>query len=405
MGGFDAARGLWRLAAPQALRRRAAPAVRGFVRRWVGARLPAARTTPAAGPIRVVGFHAGSHGMAASAQLFARALEALGAPVERVAIAEGYDRAARLPRPTAAAAWIFNLNPPELPLALASLGPSRILGPRYGVWGWELPAAPVDWLRDAALLTEVWPPSRYTADALAGAASPVRVVWQPLILADYEGIPPAPRTHAFQAVALADFNSSLARKNPLGAIEAFARAFGDDPAARLTLKTQNGARFPEALAALRAAAPANVEVVDAVWPYARVMSLIAGADALVSLHRAEGFGLPMAEAMALGTPVVATAFSGNLDFMDDSTALLVPAGRTAVEDPQGVYAGQAWAEPDLAAAAAALTRLRFDPALGRRLAAAARIRVAEQLSPEAWLLSLPEDLQAAVVRAAAAAAA
>src|SRR6202012_1615391 len=111
------------------------------------------------------------------------------------------------------------------------------------------------------------------------------------------------------------FNSALARKNPQGAIVAWARAFGGDPDCELTLKTQNGAAFPEALAALCAAAPANVRVVDEVWPYAQVQGLIAGADVLVSLHRAEGFGLTPAEAMALGTPVLATAFSGGLDFM------------------------------------------------------------------------------------------
>ena len=401
MSGLDAVRALWRLVAPPALRRKAAPAIHEGLRRWTASRLAPASAVPAPGPIRVVGLFAGSHGIAASAQLCARALEALGAPVERVGVVTGYDRAAHLSGPTGAAAWIFHVNPPELPLALASLGPERIVGPRYGFWAWELPAAPASWLRDASFLTEVWAPSRYTAQALAGATAPVRVVPHPLFLADYEAVVPAPRIHAFQAVALLDFKSSAARKNPMGAVAAFVRAFGDDPAARLTIKAQNGDLFPQALAALRAACPANVEVVDEVWPYARVMSLIAGADVLVSLHRAEGFGLTMAEAMALGTPVVATEFSGNVDFMDDTCALMVPAGRVAVEDPQGVYAGQAWAEPDLAAAAAALTRLRLDPALARRLAAAARARVAERLSPEAWLLSLPESLQTSVVRAAA----
>lgn len=399
MSPFAAARTLWRRAAPAGLRKRAAPAVLATVRHLVGAGLRPASDPPAAGPIRVAGPFAASSGIARSAELCARALEALGAPVERVSLAEGFDPAARLPAPTPAAAWIFHLNAPELPLALFNLAPRRILGPRYGLWAWELPVAPPAWLRDAGLLTEVWAPSRFTADAFAGAAAPVRVVPHPLFLADYAGVVPAPRTHLFQAVALFDARSSAARKNPRGVIEAFARAFGDDGQARLTLKAQHGDAVPGLVESLRAAAPPNVEIVDAVWSYDRVKSLIAGADALISLHRAEGFGLTMAEAMALGTPVVATAWSGNLDFMDETCALMVPAGRTPADDPQGAYAGQDWADPDLDAAAAALVRLRLDPGLGRRLAEAARARVTAQLSPEAWLLTLPAGLQTSVAAA------
>lgn len=401
MSAFDAARSLWRRVAPEAVRRHFAPGVLAAVRRCVAASLPPPGAAPVEGPIRVAGPFGGSHGIARSAELCARAIEALGAPVERVALAEGFDPAARLPGRTPAAAWIFHLNAPELALALFNLGPRHIVGPRYGLWAWELPIAPPSWLREAGLLSEVWAPSHYAAGAFAGAAAPVRVVPHPLFGADYADVRPGPRAHAFQATALFDARSAAARKNPMGAITAFARAFGDDPATRLTIKAQNADAAPGLLAALRAAAAANVEIIDAIWPHGRVMSLIAGADVLVSLHRAEGFGLVLAEAMALGTPVIATAHSGNLDFMDDSCALMIPAVQAPVEDPQGAYEGQSWAEPDLDAAAAALVRLRLDPALGRRLAAAGRARVAERLSPEAWLLSLPPSLQVAIVRAAA----
>jgi glycosyltransferase involved in cell wall biosynthesis len=346
-------------------------------------------------PIRVVGLFGESHGVAASARLAVRAFEALGAPVEAVTVRPGVDARAALGR-AAPAIWIFHLNPPELVDALASLGPGRVTGPRFGYWAWELPRAPAPWLTDARLLDEVWAPSRYVADALAGARAPVRAVPHPLFPEDYRDIAPAPRTAAFRAVALFDFNSSAARKNPEGAIEAFRRAFGDDPACELVIKTQNGAAHPKALADLRARAGAGARLIDESWPYAEVKGLIAGADVLISLHRAEGFGLVMAEAMALGTPVLATAASGNVDFMDDRSALLVPARPTAVDDPQGIYCGQHWFEPDVAAAAAALRRLRDEPGLSARLAEAGRARVAEQLSPEAWVCSLPEVVQAAV---------
>ena len=402
MSVLGGARRLWRSAIPEPLRRLAAPTLNRVLEAHVrsSARAPHGADT-AQGPIKVVGYFAGSHGIAASARLAARAFEALGVPVERVDVtAAKLDWSGRLAEPAPASAWIFHLNPPELLAALACLGPRQLIGPRYGYWAWELPQAPDRWLKDAALVDEVWAPSRYTAQALAGAASPVRVVPHPLFVEDYAAVVPAPRRAPFQGVSVFDFNSSAARKNPRGALEAWRRAFGEDPAFELTLKTQNGALFPDVLAGLRATAAANVRIVDEVWPYAQVLSLIAGADVLVSLHRAEGFGLTPAEAMALGAPVLATAYSGVLDFMDEDCALLVPYAPTAVADPQGIYRGQTWAEPDLAAAAAALARLHEDPGLRRRLATAGRERVARQLSPPAWFTTLPAQLRTAAMAAA-----
>jgi glycosyltransferase involved in cell wall biosynthesis len=85
--------------------------------------------------------------------------------------------------------------------------------------------------------------------------------------------------------------------------------------------------------------------------------------------------------------------------MDEECALLVPSAPTPVVDPQGVYRGQVWADPDIGAAAAALVRLRSDPALSARLSAAARARVARQLSPQAWFTTLPDAVKAAAMAA------
>lgn len=400
LGGLRAS---WRSLAPEDLRRAAqpllSPLLEAHIRRQ--ARRPHGADGAAGGPLRIVGYMNGSHGIAASARLAARAFAALGAPVEQIDVA-GATLAweAQGPAPSPASAWIFHLNPPELLAALGQMGPARLVGPRYGYWAWELPQAPRLWLKDAALVDEVWVPSRYVGQALQGAQAPVRVVPHPLFLEDYDQVRPAPRQTQFQAVALFDFNSSAARKNPHGAMAAFARAFGEDETARLVIKTQNGGLFPTALQALRAAAPANVEIIDGVWPYERVKSLIAGSDVLISLHRAEGFGLTLAEALALGTPVVATDWSGVTDFLDDEVAVMIPAGRAPVEDPQGIYAGQNWAEPDIDQAVAALTALRADPERRARLAVAGRRRVAERLSPQAWFTTLPDAVKAAAMRAA-----
>lgn len=402
MSLLSAARGAWRALTPEPVRRLAqpllGPALEAHVRRQ--AKAPHA-ADDFSGPIRIVGDFGGSYGIAASARLAARAFEALGAPVEQVDISGakldwiGGADAARAPGP-----WIFHVNAPEILAALAYLGPRNVRGPRYGYWAWELPKAPKSWLKDAALLDEIWAPSTYTAGAFFGAAAPVRTVPHPLFMEDYQSVVPAERPPGFLAVTLFDFNSSAARKNPQGMIEAFARAFPGQDGARLVIKTQNGQLFPDFLARLRQTAPANVDIVDAVWPYENVKRLIASADVLLSLHRAEGFGLTMAEAMALGTPVIGTGWSGNLDFMDETCALLVPSAPTPVDDPQRIYQGQNWAEPELDAAARSLRRLHDEPQLAARLSEAGKRRVAERLSPQAWFTTLPDGVQRAGLAAA-----
>jgi glycosyltransferase involved in cell wall biosynthesis len=111
------------------------------------------------------------------------------------------------------------------------------------------------------------------------------------------------------------------------------------------------------------------------------MALVAAADCMVSLHRSEGLGLHLAEAMWLGTPVVATRYSGNLDFMSDDDSLLIDYDLVNVEHGEGVYPPSAqWAAPDLDHAAAAMRRIADDAALRARLGAAGRRRMEQQPS-------------------------
>ncbi|PXA84626.1 glycosyl transferase family 1, partial [Caulobacter sp. D4A] len=160
-----------------------------------------------------------------------------------------------------------------------------------------------------------------------------------------------------------------------------ARARGAGPAL-LVFKTVGAEAAPEAVATLRAAIGEADDVVlltEAMSPRDKD-GLVASCDILLSLHRAEGFGLFPAEAMAAGKAVVATGWSGNLDFMDAESAVLVPSRPTPVRDPQGLYAGGDWAEPDLDFAARALARLIDDPAERAALGARARRAAAERLS-------------------------
>jgi len=203
-------------------------------------------------------------------------------------------------------------------------------------------------------------------------------------------VPAALRRAAFglpddALVVLVAFNlaSSFERKNPLAAVAAFRAAFGARADRLLLLKVGNAGHAPadfERLAAAVADAP-NIRLETRTLPVADAHALTAAADIVLSLHRSEGFGLVPAEAMLLGRPVVATGWSGNMTFMDDSCAALVDYRLVPARDPRGVYAvpGATWAEPDIAHAAEWLRRLGDDPGLRARLGPAGQVAARARL--------------------------
>jgi hypothetical protein len=140
------------------------------------------------------------------------------------------------------------------------------------------------------------------------------------------------------------------RKNPLGLVEAYKRAFGPDEGPMLILKSMFAERHLVYSERLRFAAGdrPDIRIIDGVWPAERKNALIGLCDCYVSLHRSEGLGLTMAEAMALGKPTIATAYSGNLDFMTEDNSYLVRYRMTKVGEGWDPYDPEwEWADPDL----------------------------------------------------------
>ena len=285
---------------------------------------------------------------------------------------------------------LLHVNAPLLPLALLRAPRSLVRGRRLiGYWAWELPTVPDTWRAGLPFVHEIWGLSSFTADAFrnwlpSDATQTVRTVPIPLAVA-----PPVPAALDRAAFGLPDntvvvlvscnLASSFARKNPLGAIAAFKQAFGDRPDRLLLLKLGNPEHFPVDFATVREAVggAGNIRIDARTLPAADSYALTACADIVLSLHRSEGFGLVPAEAMLLGRAVIATGWSGNMDFMDADGAALVGYRLVPARDPRGVFEapGALWAEPDIAQAAAHLTRLADDPAerasladRGRRMA-------------------------------------
>jgi len=189
----------------------------------------------------------------------------------------------------------------------------------------------------------------------------------------------------FTVLVILNIASSFERKNPCTAIKAFRQAFGDDPACRLIVKHSNASAYPKALQLMAEAAggASNVVFLSEVMDAAGIDRLYAEADVVMSLHRAEGFGLVVAEAMLRGIPVVATAWSGNTDFLTHETGIPVGYNLVPAQDPQNTYEhpNMSWADANINEAAEALRTLRAQPELRLRLGQNALSHATEIFSP------------------------
>jgi glycosyltransferase involved in cell wall biosynthesis len=249
---------------------------------------------------------------------------------------------------------------------LSHLGKEFFRG-RYNValWAWELPRFPERWYDRFAYYDEIWVPSSFIANALA-PVSPIPVVRVPPVLTPEDrgsrdrgrrrlGAAPGEYVYLF----VFDFHSRFQRKNPLGVIDAFKRAFAPAEPARLVIKCVNADFDREHFAALGAAAEGYpITIHDGYWPAQDVRDLTAACDCYVSLHRSEGVGLTITDAMALGKPVIATGWSGNMDFMNVSNSYPVRYDLVEIGRHAGQYrAGETWAEPSAAHAAELMRRV------------------------------------------------
>ncbi|HEY6433408.1 MAG TPA: glycosyltransferase [Acetobacteraceae bacterium] len=383
----------WRMLPPR-MRRRIALAAMSRMAPRISA------TPPAGGSgIIVAGELSRASGLGESARLMLRALEQLGIacwPLDIGPLLPAHR--ADMPAPVARelppdAALVLHVNAPMLPMVSLRLPRGLTVARRViGYWAWELPSVPPDWRIGARFVHEAWVPSRFTAAALETLLpGRVRVVPHPVALAG--GTPATLDRGAFglpdDAVVVlvsANLASSFERKNPLAAIAAFRAAFGERMDRVLVLRLGNPDHFPDdfaRVAAMVSGVP-NIRVETRMLPPADALAFTAAADIVLSLHRSEGFGLVLAEAMKLGKPVVATGWSGNMEFMDESVAMLVPFRMIEARDPRGVYQapGAVWAEPDVAAAAAMLRRLADDPGLRAGMGARGR-QAAARLDGEA----------------------
>jgi len=263
---------------------------------------------------------------------------------------------------------------------------AELLVDRYtiGMWAWEVEEFPDAYHGAFDLVDEVWAISRFARDAIAAKTDkPVHVFPHPIPLPDPTTV--IPLDHELLGLSeesyflfVFDYLSVFERKNPLAVVRAFTSAFSPCEGPQLVIKTINGHLCRSDRERLRLAcnARSDIKLIEEYLDSEVLLSLMANATAYVSLHRSEGYGLTMSEAMSLGCPVIATAYSGNMDFMDENNSLLVPYELVGVAPGSGPYPTSThWAEPDSVAAARYMRRLIDDPEFGNIMGQRARASV------------------------------
>ena len=226
-----------------------------------------------------------------------------------------------------------------------------------GYWFWELSRWRDDWMDGFNHVDEVWVASEFTRACLADVSPvPVRTIPLPFVLPE----PPAlGRAHfglpegSTIFLLTFDVSSQTERKNPLGAIRAFRRAALPRGSAALVLKFTNAEYDRDAVRRFHEEADGiDVVMLDGYMSRPELTALMNVSDCYLSLHRSEGFGMTIGEAMLLGKPAIATNYSGNVDFMTDENSYLVDYRIVPLTRDYGPYMrGYVWAEPDLAQAA------------------------------------------------------
>lgn len=354
---------------------------------------------PADGPIVIAGMFTTGNGIGASARNAFEALRASG--LEPLAldtspmlgqgdIAWDGPLISSLPDTRRGMLLIYN-NAPELGRILLYSGRrNRRDWFVSSLWAWETANRPAGWMERAVLADELWFPSRFVQSAMAPPSElPSLVAFHPApdLPVGAPSAEPIVPPGAVMFTCYADALSSFTRKNPVGAVRAFKAAFGDSRHAQLIVKTRNASASPagEVLREAISDAP-NIRHIDRPFSSDEMLSLRCRTDVLVSLHRSEGFGLTISEAMRANTPVISTDWSAPSEYLDQSCAWLTPAREIEVVDPLGVYpdAGHIWADPDIEIAAHQMREAFESPELRTQKAEQARKRAAELFSPDAY---------------------
>lgn len=257
-----------------------------------------------------------------------------------------------------------------------------------GFWYWELSDFPREMQDSFSYYDEIWVGSSFCQDSFS-KVSPIPVIKIPPSISP-ETASNISRKHfdipenKFTFFYMFDFLSFIERKNPFAVVEAFRSVFSLSDDAHLVIKSINSQANPNLKEALeKQAKGCSIQIIDKYLSKREVNSLVSLCDSYVSLHRSEGFGLPIAEAMYLEKPVIATGYSGNMDFMNFYNSFPVKYDLIEIREDCGPYkAGMTWADPDTEHAAELMRYVYNDLQQARKIGLTASNFVKSHFSPE-----------------------
>ncbi|MDO7836020.1 glycosyltransferase family 4 protein [Sphingobium sp. HBC34] len=349
-------------------------------------------------PLRVIGRARNSSGLGTNMRMTMAALDSIGVDVETVdsdielVTPPNNDTGTRFARPIE----IYHLNCDEIPTLVSRYSAHTRPGSyRIGFALWESSVMPEQHRGGATLMDELWVPTTYLQDVYRNAGfGNVHVMGKGIDLGPVEAVDRATygiHEDDFIFVTSFDIDSWVERKNPAAVVEAFARAFPNDPNVRLVVKTTGifahpGDRTGQIARVLAAAdADPRILLINERMPFPKYLGIIQMADALISAHRSEGFGYLPAYAMLLSRPVITTNHSGTEDFCTEETSFPVASKLTPIPPGDFVYdaPGACWADIDIDALAEAMQKVRQEPLEAERRAKAGYDLVSERYSMDA----------------------
>jgi len=378
--------------------------------RFHAAAMPAP-SGPATVDVQMIGPFQKASGLGQASRLSQKIMEQTGYSVNAVDFGmdnpapEGFSQVGELSTYKRARVNLIQLNAESIPLAFA-YQPDVFSG-AYNIAYvyWELDTPALCHYLGMGMVDEIWVAADYGVKIYKPHMD------QPVVNVGmcYEDVGEIDRTSArafvnrrfrlkgneFVFLVAFDSFSFVQRKNPVAVLEAFRKAFADRPDVRLVVKTQNrnSVMDPQQLKIWRQvdgimAQDSRIRLINETLSYGDLLLLKKGSDCYISLHKSEGWGFGMIEAMGIGVPVVCTGYSANMDFCSDETAWLVNY-REARLDPQDyifVRKDQHWAEPDVGHAARQLRAVYDNPDERMKRSAAALKNVRENFSTQAIAL-------------------
>lgn len=325
--------------------------------------------------VNVIGFFKGALGLGESARMVIKALEAQGIPVVAVSadsflpdnLIQGYHSS--LSEKLLYPINLFCIDIRYIPDYISKVGWQHFEY-RYNIasWFWESNLIPDQFRAPWPYIDEFWVSTRYIQEHLAAATSiPVTHISQPLTISYIPSTNSKSRfnlDNKFTYLFCFHFYSMMERKNPLAIVEAFQKAFPENNDVQLVIKSHGGSEYQHQLDKCLKAIKGDSRIrwIDKGMDYLERFDLMNACDCYVSLHRTEGFGLTLAETMLLEKPVIATSYSGNLDFTKDDNSYLCSYKFVKVGPGVPPYPKEGiWADVDIDQAASLMRQVLENP--------------------------------------------